>query len=134
MKKIVLLAAIVVIAVAAVAFFKKTDKEAFHTVSVQRVEKVFTGLIEGPTKDENKATAQWAWGRDKGFARGDSDDFYSWLKKKGLTIVIKDYQFISSRLVNAEDTANRYVSVRCKINGKELVVIARHKQRLEWGD
>jgi len=134
MKKVVFILAIVVVVVAAVSYFKKTDQKAFEKTSCERVEKVFTGLIDGPMRDEGQATAQWMYGRKGGISREDSDNFYTWLKKKGLTIKIQSYELISSQLVGGDDVMGRRVEIRCKINGVERKLIVRHKMPVEWAD
>lgn len=134
-KKLVLFGGLIVLVICAVLYFKGMDKRAFERTSCERVEMLFDNLKFDDTDHEGVAGGIWFKGTPNPLNdSGLLDVFYRFLREGGLWLgEVKTYEFVSSELVNGEDVVNRYVEVRCKVNGKDKVVIVKQRLPLTWG-
>lgn len=132
LKKLVMVGVVIGLIVYGVKYFKGTDQRAFHQYSVDRVEKVFSNLESGSLSDEEEAIAYFFVGhRDSATVQSELA-FKRFLKEKGLSNKSSSYEYISSELVNGDDVLNRYVRLKCKVEGQELTMNIYNKVPLMW--
>ena len=135
LKKLIIVGVIIVAIIFGVQYFKKTDQRAFHTFSVERVQNLFDNLESGRTADQQDAIGYWRVGHPEATDEGKLTRFENFMNKKGLnSIKIKSYEYVSSELIDGDDVVNRYVLLRCKVEGRDLSMIIRHKMPIEWAD
>jgi hypothetical protein len=134
MKKVIIIGAVVVIAVFAVQYFKKTDKETFLNYSRTRVDKMLYGIQSQKTALEQESIGYWYKGSPKiAVNESLSNSFNAFKKQKGI-YRFSNYEVLSAELFNGDDVVNRYVEVRFEVDGKELGLIVRHGKTMEWID
>lgn len=136
MKKLVLIGGVIALVIGFVLYFKTMDKKAFERTSCERVEKFFESLKYDDVGHEGDAHGLWYQG-SPGPLNDELliDAFYTFLREGGVWIGdVKNYEFVSSELIGGEDVVNRYVEVRCKVNGRDRIVIVKQRMPLTWGD
>ena len=135
LKKLIIVGVIIAAIVFGVQYFKKTDQRAFHTFSVDRVQKLFDNLQSGGTADQQDAVGYWRVGHPEATNESNLTMFENFMEKKGLSsIKVGSYEYVSSELVDGDDVVNRYVRLDCRVEGRDLSMIIRHKTPIEWAD
>ena len=132
MKKVVILVIIIAAIILGVQYFKKMDKDTFTKHSETRVEQMLYGVKSRKTADLQESIGYWYSGNPKiPVSEQMANSFEDWRKKKGIFKVDK-YEVLSATLINGDDQVNRYVEVRCRVNGKELGIKVAHKKTMRW--
>lgn len=132
LKKLVMVGVVIGLIIYGVKYFKETDQRAFHEYSVDRVEQVFANLESGAISDEEEAIAYFFVGHPASASEDSEMAFLKFLKEKGLRTKNGSYEYISSELVDGTDVLNRYVRLKCKIQGHELTMRIYNKIPLQW--
>ena len=134
MKKLIVVAAVIIAIFFAFKLFKRMDTRAFESQSRQRVENVFNNLKSGRTSDEEYAIKAWlSGGKFLTITAKDQDDFMRFLAQEGLGRTISSFELLSSEVLDADDVHARSVKVKVRVNDKPLTLIVRFKQPIEWG-
>lgn len=133
-KKLFFVAVVVALIVFGVRYFKDTDQGAFHEYSKDRVQNMFDNLKSGQSADMQDAMGYWRVGHPEPASQDQLAKFESFLGRKGLSRQVRSYEYVSSELVDGDDVTNRYVLLRCRVDGHDLGVIVRHKTTIQWAD
>lgn len=131
-KKLLVVGGLIALIVLGVRYFKHTDQKAFHDFSKDRVEKLFDNLKSGRTADEQDAMGYWRVGHPEPASSEKFTAFEKFMEKKNLPMRVQSYEYLSSELVDGDDVVNRYVRLTCRVDGRELAMIIRHKLPIEW--
>lgn len=134
LKKLLIIGCLVALIIFGVRYFKNTDQQVFHEVSVDRVQKMFDNLESGRTADKQDAMGYWRVGHPEGASQEILAAFEAFLEKKGLPRQIQSYEYVSSELIDGDDMVNRYVLLKCRIEGWDLSMIIRHKIPIQWAN
>ena len=132
LKKLVMVAVVIGLIIYGVKYFKETDQRAFLAFSVDRVENVFANLESGSISDEEEAIAYFFVGHPAPASEDSETAFLQFLKDKGLSKKNGSYEYISSELVDGDDVLNRFVRLKCKVQGRELTMNIYNKAPLIW--
>jgi hypothetical protein len=132
LKKLVMVGVVIGLIIYGVKYFKETDQRAFHEFSVDRVENVFANLESGSISDEEVAIAYFFVGHPAPASEDSEKAFLQFLNEKGLSKKNGSYEFISSELVDGDDVLNRYVRLKCKVQGHKLTMNIYNKAPLMW--
>jgi hypothetical protein len=133
-KKLVVIGGVIALIVFGVRTFKSTDQKAFHDFSIQRVQNLFDNLSSGNTADQQDAMGYWRVGHPEPANAEKWTAFERFMEKKDLPMRVASYDYVSSELVDGDDVVNRYVRLSCRVDGRELGMIIRHKMPIEWAD
>jgi len=134
LKKLVIIGGVIAVIVMGVGYFKKTDQRAFHEFSRARVQNLFDSLKSGGTADQQDAMGYWRVGHPEPASSEKFTAFEKFLEKKGVPMRVSSYEYLSSELVDGDDVVNRYVRLRCRVDGRELGMVIRQKLPIEWAD
>ena len=134
LKKLVIIGGVIAVIIMGVGYFKKTDQRAFHEFSRARVQNLFDSLKSGGTADQQDAMGYWRVGHPEPASSEKFTAFEKFLEKKGVPMRVSSYEYLSSELVDGDDVVNRYVRLRCRVDGRELGMVIRQKLPIEWAD
>jgi len=132
LKKLVFVGVVIGLIIYGVKYFKETDQRAFHEHSVNRVEMVFANLESGSISDEEEAIAYFFVGHPDPASEDSEKAFLQFLGEKSLSKKNGSYEYISSELVDGNDVLNRFVRLKCKVQGRELTMNIYNKAPLMW--
>lgn len=133
-KRLLIIGVLIALIVFGVRYFKNTDQNVFHEVSRDRVQNLFDNLKSGRSADMQDAMGYWRVGHPEAASQEQLAKFESFLGKKGLSRQVNSYEYVSSELVDGGDVVNRYVLLKCRIEGHDLAMIIRHHMPIQWAD
>ena len=98
-------------------------------------ERVNSMLVSLEAEQEQEALSQWAKGQLT--MTGDEMQYYTtkfdvFRREKGIFYEISSFEIESVELVSEDD--GYYALVDCEINGKDLPMIVREEEPIQWAD